>query len=151
MFETFLLDSLIRITLTRWSEETISLAVLVVILVLLRIRLMGKRQTLALSQGWLENGEIVCPYHGWAFNTAGACTRIPQQDDDMPIPPRARTLNILIAERYGLVWICAGMPLADIPDLPEAEDPSFTLLHELMEVWTTSAPRVIDNADAHTL
>ena len=22
-----------------------------------------------LSQGWLEDGEIVCPYHGWAFNT----------------------------------------------------------------------------------
>jgi len=99
-----------------------------------------------LSQGWLEEGEIVCPYHGWAFNTAGACTRIPQQDDDMPIPPRARTLSVLVAERYGLVWVCVGMPRADIPYLPEAEDPSFTLMHELMEVWTTSAPRVIDNA-----
>lgn len=99
-----------------------------------------------LSQGWLENGEIVCPYHGWAFNTSGACTRIPQQDKDMPIPPRARTLNVLVAERYGLVWVCPGIPRADIPELPEAEDPSFTMMHELMEVWTTSAPRVIDNA-----
>lgn len=99
-----------------------------------------------LSQGWLEDGEIVCPYHGWAFNTSGACTRIPQQDDDLPIPPRARTINVLVAERYGLVWVCPGIPRADIPDLPEAEDPSFKVMHELMEVWTTSAPRVIDNA-----
>ncbi|WP_346911693.1 hypothetical protein [uncultured Roseibium sp.] len=64
----------------------------------------------------------------------------------MPIPPRARTLNVLVAERYGLVWVCPGIPRADIPDLPEAEDPSFKVMHELMEVWTTSAPRVIDNA-----
>lgn len=99
-----------------------------------------------LSQGWLEKGELVCPYHGWAFKTSGACTRIPQQDDDMPIPPKARTFSVLAAERYGLVWLCVGMARAGIPELPEAEDPSFTIMHELMEVWSTSAPRVIDNA-----
>ena len=99
-----------------------------------------------LSQGWLDNGDIVCPYHGWAFNTSGACTRIPQNDDDKPVPPRARALSVLAEERYGLVWVCPGMPRASIPVLPEAEDPGFVLMHEVMEVWPTSAPRVIDNA-----
>lgn len=99
-----------------------------------------------LSQGWIEDGDLVCGYHGWAFAPSGACTRIPQNDPDAPIPPRARTLSVLVEERYGLVWICPGMPRAGIPDLPEADDPRFVLIHEIMEVWRASAPRVIDNA-----
>ncbi|MCU1478311.1 MAG: hypothetical protein JWQ64_3004 [Subtercola sp.] len=99
-----------------------------------------------LSQGWIENGDLVCGYHGWSFDTNGACTRIPQNDEDKPIPPRARALAVLIEERYGMVWICPGMPRASVPELPEAEDPAFVVLHEIMEVWNASAPRVIDNA-----
>jgi phenylpropionate dioxygenase-like ring-hydroxylating dioxygenase large terminal subunit len=99
-----------------------------------------------LSQGWLEGGDLVCAYHGWSFDTTGACTRIPQNDEDKPIPPRARSLSVLVEERYGMVWVCPGMPRASIPELAEAEDPSFTLIHEMMELWGASAPRVIDNA-----
>ncbi|MDO8383595.1 MAG: aromatic ring-hydroxylating dioxygenase subunit alpha [Microbacterium sp.] len=99
-----------------------------------------------LSQGWVENGDIVCPYHGWSFDPTGACTRIPQNDDDKPIPPRARALSVLVEEKYGLVWVCPGMPRANIPVLPEAEDPAFTVIHEILEVWNASAPRIIDNA-----
>lgn len=99
-----------------------------------------------LSQGWVEQGIIVCPYHGWSFEPGGACVRIPQNDPDKPIPPRARALSVLVDERYGLTWICPGMPRASIPELPEAEDPEFVVIHELMETWPTSAPRIIDNA-----
>jgi phenylpropionate dioxygenase-like ring-hydroxylating dioxygenase large terminal subunit len=99
-----------------------------------------------LSKGWVEGGDLVCPYHGWQFDTVGACTKIPQNDDDKPIPPRARALPVLADERYGLVWICPGMPRADIPTLPECEDEDYTVIHEMMETWEASAPRVIDNA-----
>jgi phenylpropionate dioxygenase-like ring-hydroxylating dioxygenase large terminal subunit len=99
-----------------------------------------------LSQGWVENGDIVCPYHGWSFDVSGACTRIPQNDEDKPIPPRARTLSVLVQERYGFVWLCPGMPREHIPHLPEAEDPGFTVIYEILEVWSASAPRIIDNA-----
>jgi nitrite reductase (NADH) small subunit len=28
-----------------------------------------------LHEGWIENGEIVCPWHGWSFDpVSGACT-----------------------------------------------------------------------------
>ncbi|GAA1466485.1 aromatic ring-hydroxylating oxygenase subunit alpha [Microbacterium thalassium] len=99
-----------------------------------------------LSQGWVENGDIVCPYHGWSFDPTGACTRIPQNDDDKPIPPRARALSVLVQEKYGFVWVCPGMPRANIPELPEAEDPSYTVIFEILETWNASAPRIIDNA-----
>ena len=99
-----------------------------------------------LSQGWLSAGQLTCPYHGWEFDGSGACTRIPQNDPDVPIPPRARLMSTLVEERYGLVWICPGMPRTSLPVLPELEDPGYTLIHEMMEVWNASAPRVIDNA-----
>jgi phenylpropionate dioxygenase-like ring-hydroxylating dioxygenase large terminal subunit len=99
-----------------------------------------------LSQGWIADGDLVCPYHGWSFDASGACTRIPQNDPDKPIPPRARLLSVLVEEKYGLVWLCPGMPRANIPELGEADDPGYVLIHELMEVWNASAPRIIDNA-----
>lgn len=99
-----------------------------------------------LSQGWVTDGCLVCPYHGWRFAEDGACVEIPAADPDLPIPPRARADMVLAAERYGLVWVCVGMPRAGIPELVEAEDPSYTLIHELMEKWSASAPRIVDNA-----
>ena len=101
-----------------------------------------------LSQGWIEGGDLVCPYHGWAFDRTGMCTRIPQNDPDTPIPPRARAMSVLVEERYGLVWLCPGMPRTTVPVLPEAEAGAegWTLIHEMMEVWSASAPRMVDNA-----
>lgn len=30
-----------------------------------------------LSGGRVDQGELVCPYHGWRFDTNGGCTRVP--------------------------------------------------------------------------
>jgi phenylpropionate dioxygenase-like ring-hydroxylating dioxygenase large terminal subunit len=100
----------------------------------------------ALSQGWITDGCLVCPYHGWRFDGSGACVLIPSSDPDLPIPPRAHVQSVLVDERYGLVWVCVGMPRAAIPTLPELEDPEYTLVHELIEAWHASAPRITDNA-----
>ncbi len=99
-----------------------------------------------LSQGWVRDGCLTCPYHGWRFDGSGACVEIPANDPELPIPPRAHVGSILVEERYGLVWVCIGVPRVPVPTLPELEDPSFTLIHELMETWSASAPRIIDNA-----
>ena len=98
-----------------------------------------------LSQGWLADGCLVCPYHGWSFAPDGVATRIPSNDEGLPIPPRARLEAVLAQEKYGLVWICVGMPRAPVPELADLDSGQFTLVHELMEVWHASAPRVIDN------
>ena len=99
-----------------------------------------------LSMGWLSDGCLVCPYHGWRFDSDGRCVEIPAAPPDLPVPPKARLDGILVDERYGLVWVCVGMPAEGIPVLPELEDPNYTLVHELMEEWAASAPRCIDNA-----
>jgi phenylpropionate dioxygenase-like ring-hydroxylating dioxygenase large terminal subunit len=99
-----------------------------------------------LSQGWVSDGCLVCPYHGWRFATDGSCVEIPANDPGLPIPPRARLASVAAGERYGLVWVCVGEPRTGIPVLAEAEDPEFTVVHEMMEVWEASATRILDNA-----
>ena len=100
-----------------------------------------------LSQGWVDAGCLVCPYHGWNFDDAGTCVAIPAQGPDAAIPPTAKLAGVEVAERYGLVWVCVGDPCEQVPVLDEAEpDSGYTLIHELMDVWPASAPRVMDNA-----
>ena len=43
-----------------------------------------------LSLGWLDNGELVCAYHGWRYASDGSCTRIPSLPADRVIPAKAR-------------------------------------------------------------
>jgi len=56
-----------------------------------------------LSRGWVDQGQIICPYHGLHFAADGRCTSIPSR-------PEARlsdrlSLTVLPSiERYGLVW-----------------------------------------------
>ncbi len=99
-----------------------------------------------LSQGWVGDGCVTCPYHGWKFDADGTCVDVPQSPG-LPIPARARLASVHAGERYGLVWMCvAEHPRAGIPDLPELDDPGYTLVHELMEDWDVCAPRCVDNA-----
>lgn len=98
-----------------------------------------------LSQGWVDEGTLVCPYHGWRYSDDGACVAIPAQDPQTPISRRARLECVRVAERYGLVWLLVGEERASIPVLAELEE-GYTLIHELKEVWSASAPRMIDNA-----
>jgi len=99
-----------------------------------------------LSMGWIADGQLTCAYHGWKFDAAGRCSDIPQKDPSLSIPPRARVKSVLCEEKYGYVWMCVGMPRAAIPVLPEAESPGYTVIHEFLEVWHASAPRVVDNS-----
>lgn len=98
-----------------------------------------------LSQGWLTDGCLVCPYHGWSFGADGVAQRIPSNEDGLPIPPRARLESVLAEDKYGLVWACVGMPRGPVPELADLDSGDYTLVHELMEEWHASAPRVIDN------
>ncbi|MEP1124284.1 MAG: aromatic ring-hydroxylating dioxygenase subunit alpha [Ilumatobacter sp.] len=105
-----------------------------------------------LSQGWLSEPDsdgircVVCPYHGWEYAADGACTKIPQNPPDLPIPSRAHLDPVHCEEHYGLVWLALDEPCAPVPDLPAASDPDFELRIEFVEEWDASAPRIVDNS-----
>ncbi len=57
-----------------------------------------------LSLGKVEEGRVVCPYHGWQFSGSGECTK-------MPSTPHCR--NVAVAalpciEKDGFVWVWPG-------------------------------------------
>lgn len=79
-----------------------------------------------LSAGSVDAGRLVCRYHGWAFDDGGACTRIPANGGDGPVPARACLARPAgVVERYGLVWLAPEAPVCDLHEFPEWDDPAF--------------------------
>lgn len=99
----------------------------------------------ALSLGQVEDGCLVCPYHGWAYGPDGHCVKIPQLEEGRPIPSRVAVAGYRCTERYGLAWVCLGEPRADIPDFPEWDDPAYCHVPCAPYTWQTSAPRMVEN------
>lgn len=98
-----------------------------------------------LSQGKVKQGRIQCPYHGWCFDGAGACTQVPQLVDQ-PIPKSYRVQSFHCAQRYGYAWVCLDEPVNDIPSLPEAEDEAFRYIPEFYETWHCAGLRLMENS-----
>lgn len=97
-----------------------------------------------LSKGWIRNDRVVCPYHGWQYNGAGACTLMPAAPDETPMK-KARAFPYRAVERYGFIWVCLGEPAADIPVFPEWEDASFLKVHSGPYDYAANGFRAIEN------
>lgn len=98
-----------------------------------------------LSQGWLDDGCIVCPYHAWTYDGSGRCVRIPSLPPGAPIPAKARVPAYPCTERYGLVWVCLGEPRQPIPPFPEWDAPDWERYFAGAFVWQAHATRMVEN------
>ncbi len=98
-----------------------------------------------LSIGWIEEGNLVCAYHGWAFGDEGRCVEVPSSGQGATVPPAAHLPCVHAESRYGLVWICPGTPVASIPGVPHDDDPAFRRINTGVDVWKTAATRMVDN------
>jgi vanillate O-demethylase monooxygenase subunit len=76
-----------------------------------------------LSLGRLDDGELVCAYHGWRFGLDGKAVCVPALGEGAPIPSRARlTPTSAVCERYGIVWVALEPPRLPIPAWPDGDD-----------------------------
>jgi phenylpropionate dioxygenase-like ring-hydroxylating dioxygenase large terminal subunit len=102
-----------------------------------------------LSAGTVQDGCLVCPYHGWTFGDDGNCVRVPSAAEHVPPPPRAHLSTFGCTERYGLVWMCLGDTSPDGPDgipvIGYENDPTFRRINTPVDVWQTSCTRMVDN------
>jgi phenylpropionate dioxygenase-like ring-hydroxylating dioxygenase large terminal subunit len=98
-----------------------------------------------LSEGTLSNGCLVCPYHAWAFDGDGVCVDVPSAGPGAPIPSAANLHLVAVRERYGLVWLCPGLPESEPPEIPQDRDPSYRRVTAPVETWAASATRMTDN------
>ena len=102
-------------------------------------------RTTKLSKGWIDNGLIVCGYHGWLYDRTGALVVIPQFTPDQ-IVPRLAVHSYHCVERYGYAWVCLDEPLAPIPDIPEEGDPKYRRVQQFLQTWNASAFRFMENS-----
>lgn len=98
-----------------------------------------------LSLGWVENCQIICPYHGWAYDEAGICTRIPSLHKERSIPVKARAQKYHCQEKYGLVFVCLGEPKAPIVGFPEYGKEGFRIHFVGPVSFKASATRSFEN------
>ncbi|MDZ7886134.1 MAG: aromatic ring-hydroxylating dioxygenase subunit alpha [Mycobacterium sp.] len=101
----------------------------------------------ALSLGWVRDGALVCPYHGWQYDRTGACIRIPSRPADAPIPSAARAQAYQVREKYGLVWVAMADPRDEIPLFPDDiyDLPGWKSFLAYRKVWNASAARAVEN------
>ena len=88
-----------------------------------------------LSRGCIRDGELMCPYHGWRFDDAGACQSIPSLlEPNLEKQALSHLHTYRVQERYGFVWVkMEDVPLADgttheLPVIPEFEDDRWTYI-----------------------
>lgn len=98
----------------------------------------------ALSLGWLKEECIVCPYHGWEYNTDGHCTKIPQKLG-ISIPTKARVKKYHCQERYGLIWVALADPIYALPEIPELENGGWKVVNTGPFDWKSDASRQVEN------
>jgi vanillate O-demethylase monooxygenase subunit len=48
-------------------------------------------------------------------------------------------------ERHGLVWVCLGVPVGDVPEFPEYGDPTYRHVTCAPYRWRTSPERMVEN------
>ena len=104
-----------------------------------------------LSIGKVEGDCLACPYHGWTYNSAGQCVRIPAHPSDgmgrrhqpPPIKARVRTYQAKVA--YGLIWVTLGQPTHDIPRFEEGHDNDFRQIICGPYAINAAAPRIVEN------
>lgn len=97
-----------------------------------------------LSKGWVTDGALVCPYHGWQYDCSGKCVLIPATPNQPP-PLKARAFPYQTKERYGFIWASLGEPSRDIPVFPEWDDEQFIKVHAGSYPWKSSGFRAVEN------
>ena len=97
------------------------------------------------SLGWIENGCINCPYHGWTYDMEGNLVNIPSRPELNGIL-KVNLVRYECRERAGMIWVSlVDDPWGDPPGLAEWDDPTMHWQSPPFYDWRTSAPRRLEN------
>lgn len=85
----------------------------------------------ALHKGKVQGCHLACGYHGWEFDGNGQCVSIPYLPKEQKLP-RAKARSYPVQEKYNLIWIFPGEPLAattsSLPDISEFDQPDWFMV-----------------------
>jgi phthalate 4,5-dioxygenase len=67
-----------------------------------------------------EEAGLRCVYHGWKFDTSGACVDMPNEPAESDFKQKVKAVAYPTKERNGIIWAYMG-PRQDPPPLPDFE------------------------------
>ncbi len=108
---------------------------------------------LRLSTGHVDGCNLVCPYHGWAYDGEGRVVDIPHSLFGRKFP-KFKVPNLPVKIRYGLIWVFFGDPKraeeVPMPSIPELEGPDSWTCVPVDATWKAHHSMIIDNVSDFT-
>lgn len=84
----------------------------------------------SLAGGWMRDGHLTCPYHGWQYDDSGRCVHIPALRAEESIPAKAKVAALPCHEAHGLIWVWIEgdhpEPTYTVEEIPELQLPGMT-------------------------
>jgi phenylpropionate dioxygenase-like ring-hydroxylating dioxygenase large terminal subunit len=100
----------------------------------------------ALSAGKLLGNCIRCPFHGFQYDTRGACRLIPANGKNAEPPKALKVMTYPTREAHDLIFIWWGEPRSEYPQLPWFESIPETMVYTtLKDHWANHYARAIEN------
>jgi phenylpropionate dioxygenase-like ring-hydroxylating dioxygenase large terminal subunit len=100
----------------------------------------------ALSVANLNGDCIQCPFHGFEFDTSGACTVIPANGRDAEPPKAMHVKTYPTREEHGFVYLWWGESQDEYPPVPWFESISEEMVYTtLRDHWKCHYSRAIEN------
>ena len=96
--------------------------------------------------GTVDGDELVCPFHGWKYDGAGACTNIPYSER-LNRKARLRTYPVIERNGFVLAWYHPhdAAPQWDIPVIPEIGDPAWSDFYSSTHIIKTVPQEMSEN------
>ena len=99
-----------------------------------------------LSVGVLKGDCIQCPFHGFEFDTSGACTLVPANGRTAEPPKAIKAHTYPTREAHGFIYLWWGEPRESYPELPFFESIGEDMVYgSLRDHWATHYSRAIEN------
>ena len=75
------------------------------------------RHTMISVGGWVRNGNVVCPYHGWEYDQTGHVVHIPSEGPDSKVDRKMCNLSKPCIEQDEAIWVWMGEgePKTELP------------------------------------
>ncbi|MDO9570604.1 MAG: Rieske 2Fe-2S domain-containing protein [Hydrogenophaga sp.] len=104
-----------------------------------------------------EDGGLRCIYHGWKFDTTGACREMPAEPANSAMLKKVKIAAYPVRERNGVLWAYMGPDADNPPPLPDIEwnlvpEEQVALTMRVQECnWLQALEGEIDSAHAAIL
>lgn len=99
-----------------------------------------------LSDGWVKDENLVCPYHGLSYGADGKCTFIPAEGKGKGIADKLCLHTLSVEERFGIIWASfSKQPSIPLPDWSVLLSEKVVSGQLPPEEWEVTAARHAEN------